>query len=100
MQIEIVVRFRNEIVYLKRGSTDDLASDRKKSHPCAIAVRGSHRLNSGVKTNRILTTIFVLEKTRKRTQRVNAFLKASGPESKAEVVSITDLVTESALSRG
>ena len=65
-----------------------------------MAVRGSHHLNSGVKTNRILTTIFVLEKTRKRTQRVNAFLKASGLESKAEVVSITDLVTESALSQG
>jgi hypothetical protein len=53
-----------------------------------------------MKTNSFLTTIFVLEKTRKRTQRVNAFLKASGPESKAEVVSITDLVTESALSQG
>jgi len=65
-----------------------------------MAVRCSHRLNCGVKTNRILTTIFVLEKTRKRTQRVNVFLKAGGRESKAEVVSVTDLVTESALSQG
>jgi hypothetical protein len=65
-----------------------------------MAVRCSHRLNSGVKTNHILTTIFVLEKTRKRTQRVNTFLKAAGRESKAEVVSVTDLVTESALSQG
>ena len=65
-----------------------------------MAVRCSHRLNFGVKTNRILTTIFVLEKTRKRTLRVNAFLKAGGRESKAEVVSVTDLVTESALSQG
>jgi len=59
-----------------------------------MAVRCSHRLNSGVKTNRILTTIFVLEKTRKRTQRVNAFLKAGGRESKAEVVSVTDLLMQ------
>jgi hypothetical protein len=50
--------------------------------------------------NRILTTIFVLEKTRKRTQRVNASLMASGPKSKAEVISITDPVTESTLSQG
>jgi len=77
-----------------------LASGTAKSHPCAMAVRCSQRLNSGVKTNRILTTIFVLEKTRKRTQRVNAFLKAGGRESKAKVVSVTDLVTESALSQG
>ena len=65
-----------------------------------MAVRCSHRLNYGVKTNRILTTIFVLEKTRKRTQRVNAFLKAGGRETKAEVVSVTDLFMESTFSQG
>ena len=64
-----------------------------------MAVRCSHRLNYDVKTNRILTTIFVLEKTRKRTQRVNAFLKAGGRESKAEVVSVTDLLMKSLFSQ-
>jgi hypothetical protein len=39
-------------------------------------------------------------KTRKRFERVNLLLKVDGPESKAEVVSITDPVTESALSQG
>jgi hypothetical protein len=53
-----------------------------------------------VKTNSILTTIFVSEKTWKRTQRVNGFLKAGRRESKAEVVSVTDLVTESAFFQG
>ena len=41
----------------------------------------------------ILTTILVSEKTRKRAQRVNALFKA-------EVVSITDLLMQSAFSQG
>jgi hypothetical protein len=98
MQIEIVAQLRNEIVSPKRGITDDLPSGRKKTHRCAVAVRGSRRLNCGVKTNRILATIFVLEKTRKRNQRVNAFLKAGGRESKAEVVPTTDLLMQTPLS--
>jgi len=53
-----------------------------------------------VKTNSILTSIFVSEKMWKRTQRVNAFLKAGGRETKAEVVSVTDLFMESAFSQG
>jgi hypothetical protein len=51
-----------------------------------------------MKTNSILTSIFVLEKTRKRAQRVNPFLKAGGHESKAEVVSVTDLLMQSLFS--
>jgi hypothetical protein len=53
-----------------------------------------------MKTNSSLTSIFVSEKTRKRAQRVNAFLKAGGHESRAEVVSVTDLFMESAFSQG
>jgi hypothetical protein len=53
-----------------------------------------------MKTNGAVTSIFASEKTWKRSQRINAFLKAGGRESKAEVVSITDVVTESALSQG
>jgi len=53
-----------------------------------------------VKTNSILTSIFVSEKMWKRTQRVNDFVKAGGRETKAEVVSVTDLVTESAFFQG
>jgi hypothetical protein len=53
-----------------------------------------------MKTNSFLISIFVSEKTRKRAQRVNAFLKAGGHESRAEVVSVTDLFMESAFSQG
>jgi hypothetical protein len=53
-----------------------------------------------MKTNSFLASIFVSEKTRKRAQRVNAFLKAGGHESRAEVVSVTDLFMESAFSQG
>jgi hypothetical protein len=35
-----------------------------------------------------------------RAQRVNAFVKAGGHESKAEVVSVNDLFIESAFSQG
>lgn len=53
----------------------------------------------GMKTNNILTSVFVV-KTRNRSQHVNTFPKVGGRERKAEVVSVTDLVTESALSQG
>jgi hypothetical protein len=53
-----------------------------------------------MKTNSFLTSIFVSEKTQKRAERVNAFLKADGHESKAEVVSVNDSYAESAFSEG
>jgi hypothetical protein len=53
-----------------------------------------------MKTNSFLTSIFVSEKTRKRGQRVNAFLKAGGHETKAKIVSVTDLFLQSAFSEG
>jgi len=53
-----------------------------------------------MKTNSSLTSIFVSEKMWQRTPRVNAFREAGGRESKAEVVSVTDLFTESAFSQG
>jgi hypothetical protein len=53
-----------------------------------------------MKTNGILTIIFVSEKTRKRAQRGNAFLKAGGRESETEVDSVTDSYVESAFSQG
>jgi hypothetical protein len=82
--------------YLERGNTDHPASGTEKSHSRAIAARWSRRVNCGVKTDRfmtILTIIFVSEKTRKRAQCVNPFLKA-------EVVPITDLLMQSAFSQG
>jgi hypothetical protein len=53
-----------------------------------------------MKTNSFLTSIFVSEKTQKRAQRANAFLKAGRQENKAEVVSVTDIFMESAFSQG
>jgi hypothetical protein len=53
-----------------------------------------------MKTNSFLTSIFVSEKTGKRGRRVTGFLKAGGHESKAEVVSVTDLFMQSAFSQG
>jgi len=56
--------------------------------------------NLRMKTNSFLTSIFVSEKTRKRAQRINAFLKAGGRESETEVVSAADSYTESAFTQG
>jgi hypothetical protein len=53
-----------------------------------------------MKTNSFLTSIFACEKTRKRAQRVTAFVKAGGHKSKAEVVSVNDLFIESVFSQG
>ena len=50
-----------------------------------------------MKTNSILTSIFVM-KTRKRFERVNLLLKAGGYESRAEIVSVTDLLMQSLFS--
>jgi len=84
--------------YLERGSIDHLGGRNKKSHPCVVAIPLWQSVNSERETNRFLTSIFVLEKTRERSQRVN--LKAGGRESKAEVVSVTDSYAKSAFSEG
>jgi hypothetical protein len=46
-----------------------------------------------MKTNSILASIFVM-KTRTRFERVNLLLTVDGHESKAEIVSVTDLLMQ------
>ena len=50
----------------------------------------------GMKTNNILTSVFVV-KIRKRSQRVNTFLKVDGRERRTEVVPATDLLMQTPL---
>jgi len=52
-----------------------------------------------MKTNSLLITIFVFERAPTRAQRVNPFLSVGSRESKAEVVSRTDLLMQSLFSQ-
>ncbi len=50
----------------------------------------------GMKTNHILTSVFVV-KTRKRFQHVNTFLEVGGREHRTEVFPATDLLMQTPL---
>ena len=86
--------------YLERESTNHLACGIEKSPTRAVAAAWLQAVCLRMKTNSSPTTIFVSEKMWKCTQRINAFLNLGGDESKAKGISVTDLVTESAFSKG
>jgi hypothetical protein len=85
--------------YPERGSTSHLARGTEKSLTCAVAAVWSQAISLRMKKKSFLTSIFVSEKTGKRAQRINVFLKADGHESKTETVSVSDLFLQGAVSK-
>jgi hypothetical protein len=86
--------------YLERGSTSHLARGTEKSLTCAVAGAWLQAISLRMKKKSFLSGILISDKTGKRAQRINVCLEAAGRESKAEMVSVSDLFVQRVFSKG